>query len=114
MDNAAAASETAKGLLISPGPQCTTDKTDAEFRGVLQDPEVLSPSTESLLRGPKRSFCGVEGAGRESTSGSCSTPLARNCRTAPNLAQQGSWARKILAQLGEGSWASPLARAPPG
>ena len=26
------------------------------FRGVLQDPEVLSPSTESLLRGPKRSF----------------------------------------------------------
>jgi len=27
------------------------------FRDVLQDPEVLSPSTESLLRGPKRSFC---------------------------------------------------------
>jgi len=27
-----------------------------KFRDVLQDPEVLSPSTESLLRGPKRSF----------------------------------------------------------
>jgi hypothetical protein len=80
MDNAAAAIETAnlKGLLsvtrISPASAPPVDKADVEFRGVLQDPEVLSPSTESLLRGPKRSFCGVEGAGRESTSGSCSTP----------------------------------------
>jgi hypothetical protein len=40
-------------------PVNTTDKTDVKFRGVLHDPEVLSPFTESLLRGvrgPKRSF----------------------------------------------------------
>jgi hypothetical protein len=45
--------------LTSQGPAdltCTTDTADVEFRGVLQDPtwqdpEVLSPSTESLLRG---------------------------------------------------------------
>ena len=35
---------------------CTTDETDVMFRNVLQDPEVLSPSTESLLRGPKLTF----------------------------------------------------------
>ena len=28
---------------------CTTDETDVEFRGVLQDPEVLSPSTKACF-----------------------------------------------------------------
>jgi hypothetical protein len=82
MDNAAAAIETAnlKGLLsaISPASAPPVDKADVEFRGVLQDPEVLSRSTEGLLRGPKRSFCGVEGAGRENTSGSCRGSTPRN------------------------------------
>jgi hypothetical protein len=57
---AATASETARGLLISPAPRVHvhTEETDVTvmFRGVLQDPEVLSPSTESLLRGPKFTF----------------------------------------------------------
>jgi len=43
---AATVSETARGLVIS--PVHTTDKADVKFRGVLQDPGVLSASTESL------------------------------------------------------------------
>jgi hypothetical protein len=48
MDIAATVSETAtEGLAVL---TCTTDKADVKFRGVLQDPEVLTPFAESLLR----------------------------------------------------------------
>jgi hypothetical protein len=60
MDIGATISETARLAILT----CTTDRPMCFFRDVLQDPEVLSPSTESLLRGPtrKRSF------------GACHTP----------------------------------------
>jgi hypothetical protein len=98
-------------------------------------PQLLSPSKCRPPAGLLKSLIGYS-QGREAEGG----PDVRVCRPvpksdlsnhratavvrlldgyanpAPNLAQQGSWARKNPSpgQLGEGSWASQLAHAPLG
>jgi hypothetical protein len=108
MDIAATVSETARGLLISPAPRTKPMYIRLRVAG----PEVLSPSTESLLRGPKRSesFCTggpVWAGGRRRLGRGGQITGARDIPGARLTASQQKEDSAASHRL-SGSWKSPM------